>query len=189
MDGHILKMGELDLKSMRLFVAVQVPDELKEKAASLSKELPADAITPVRPKNMHLTLRFIGEVDEKAKDEIVQSLGKISFKMFRCTLRGVGVFPSEDYVRVVWAGVESGGALETLAKDVIGALEGYGKDEERKFTAHLTIVRVRRKIDATQFLSMHKEDVFGEFTIPRFELVESILGPTGPEYRLVKAFG
>ena len=174
---------------MRLFVAVQVPEELKKIAASLSKELPADAITPVKPENMHLTLRFIGEVDEKAKDEIVQRLEKIRFKMFRCTLRGVGVFPSEDYVRVVWAGVESGGALETLANDVIGALEGYGKEEERKFTAHLTIVRVRRKIDAAPFLKKHKDDVFGGFTIPRFELMESILGPSGPEYRLVKGFG
>ncbi len=174
---------------MRLFVAVQVPQALKEKAASLSNELPAAAITPVRPENMHLTLRFIGETDEKAKDEIVQKLEKIRIKMFRCTLRGVGVFPSKDYVRVVWAGVESGGALEALANEVIGALQGYGKEEERDFIAHLTIVRVRRKIDAAPFLKKHKDDVFGEFTIPRFELMESILGPSGPEYRLVKAFG
>jgi 2'-5' RNA ligase len=174
---------------MRLFVAVQVPEGLKEKAAALSKELPADAITPVRPENMHLTLRFIGEVDERTKDGIVEKLEKIRFKPFKCTLRGVGVFPNEDYVRVVWAGLESEGALETLAKDVIGALEGYGKDEGRGFTAHLTIVRVRRKIDAAPFLKKHKDDVFGEFVVDGFDLIESALRPgEPPAYKRIAEF-
>jgi RNA 2',3'-cyclic 3'-phosphodiesterase len=173
---------------MRLFVAVQVPDDIRGKASSLSAELPPDAITPVQPKNMHLTLRFIGEVDEKAKDEIVRKLEAVRFKPFGCSMKGVGVFPSEDYVRVVWAGVESGGALVALAKSVIETLAGIGEQDPKPFSAHMTIVRVRRKIDPKAFLARHKNDSFGDFTVSGFDLIESELGPGGPAYKKVASF-
>ena len=174
---------------MRLFVSVKIPDELRQKAATLASELPADAVTLVRPENMHLTLRFIGEVDDNTRFDITQKLRAIRFKPFRCELRGVGVFPDENYVRVIWAGMESDGALETLANGIIGALVGFGKDEEKRFTAHLTIARVRRKIDAKPFLAMHKGDDFGGFEIKDFELMESILKEGGPpQYKRVAIF-
>lgn len=172
---------------MRLFVAVHVPDALKAKIASLSAQLKSDAIVPVRPENMHLTLRFIGEADDAGP--MMEKLKAIKFKPFACSLKGVGVFPDENYIRVVWAGVESGGALEGLAKDVIGSLEGFGKEEERGFTAHLTIARVRRKVDMSGFLNAHKEDVFGGFEVSSFDLMESVLGGAGgPVYKRVATF-
>jgi 2'-5' RNA ligase len=174
---------------MRLFVAVHVPEELKARAAALAKELPQDAITPVRPESMHLTLRFIGETDEKGRDEIIRKLTAIRFAPFRCSVKGTGVFPDENYVRVVWAGIDSNGALEALAKDVIGTLAGIGRDEGRGFTAHLTIARVRRKIDAAPFLQKHRDDAFGEFDVSGFALMESVLGgAAGPVYKKLAEF-
>jgi 2'-5' RNA ligase len=174
---------------MRLFVALSVPEGLARKAAALASELPQEAITPVKPESMHLTIRFIGEADEAAKLEIIRRLKEIRFAPIRCALRGVGVFPDESYVRVAWAGVESQGALESLAKDIIDALAGYGKEEGKGFTAHLTIARVRRKIDPKQFLSRHKDEEFGDFDIRSFELKESIMSPgSSPVYKTVAVF-
>jgi 2'-5' RNA ligase len=170
---------------MRLFVAVPLPQELREKVALLGNEIGQDGISMVRPENMHLTLKFIGEV--QALDDITGRLGRVKFSKFNCLLKGIGVFPNENYVRVVWAGGESGGALEALAKDVIGALKGYGKDE--RFSAHITIARVKKKIDFTEFLKRHADEEFGSFEVSRFELIESVLGSgKGPQYRTVAAF-
>lgn len=169
---------------MRLFVAVPVPGELKEKAASLSKELEQDAIKPVKAENMHATLRFIGEVE--GKEKIEEKLRSVQFSEFKCTLKGAGVFPNENYVRVVWAGIESGGKLEELAKQVQDALKGSPGDN--RFSAHLTIARVRKKISLKEFLGKHRDEELGTFTVSQFELIESVLGPEGPSYRTVAVF-
>ncbi len=172
---------------MRVFVAVRVPEGIKEKAASLAPELGREGIIPVRPANMHLTLRFVGEVPPAKVEEMKGRLGALRFRRFSCSVRGVGVFPNESYVRVVWAGCDSGGALEALAKDVDAALKGFGGDE--RFSAHLTIARVKRKIDPLPFLQKHKDEEFGSFDVDSFELIESVLGgPQGPQYRTIAEF-
>lgn len=171
---------------MRLFVSVPVPSNVKEKVAMLRKELSADGITLVKPQNMHLTLKFLGEVEDKKLAFIEQSLRKIIFKPFSCRLRGVGVFPNESYIRVVWVGCESGGMLEALANDVVGALRDYGNDE--RFTAHLTIARVKKKVDLKDFLKKHKGDELGSFEVKEFHLMQSVLKPTGPEYSIIAKF-
>ena len=172
---------------MRVFVAVRVPEAIREKAASLAPELGREGISPVRPANMHLTLRFIGEAQPAQVDEMKMRLGAVVFRRFRCDMRGVGVFPGESYVRVAWAGCVSGGALEALAKDVDAALKGFGGDE--RFSAHLTIARVKRKLDPRPFLQRHKDEEFGSFDVDSFELIESVLGgPDGPQYRTIAEF-
>jgi len=172
---------------MRLFVAVHIPDEIREKLGALGIEVKrhGEGIVPVKSGNMHLTLKFIGESDRA--DEIVKRLREVPFAAFSCTVKGVGVFPTPQYVRVVWAGMESGDALESLAKDVGGVLRGLGGDE--RFSAHVTIARVKRKVDLTDFLQKHRDEDFGTFTVPGFDLMESVLGkPGGPEYRVVAHF-
>jgi 2'-5' RNA ligase len=173
----------------RLFVSVEVPHELRERIAKLAQELPQDAISPVRPDNMHLTLRFIGEVPERMAGDIGRRLRGVEFGKFTVRLRGAGVFPDEDYVRVVWAGAESP-ELDALAKKVIEALRGIGKEEARGFSAHLTIARVKRKIDVKEFLQKHSNDEFGTFEVNEFYLMRSELKPgTPPRYTVVAAFG
>lgn len=168
---------------MRLFVAVPVPAELKEKLAALGSEIDQDGIKRVKPENMHLTLKFLGELDESKMPEIQEKLKAISFSPFSCSLKNIGVFPNENYIKVIWAGCESGGTLEALAKQVITTLHDYG--DNRDFTAHLTIARVRKKLDLKDFLQKHKEDVFGEFEVKEFHLVKSVLKPGGPEYSVL----
>jgi 2'-5' RNA ligase len=171
---------------MRLFVAAPIPQELRTGIAALGDELKQEGIVPVRPDNMHLTLRFIGDSDERALATMEQELRGIRFAAFGCTATGVGVFPNESYVKVVWAGLESGGALEALAAQVQGALHGFGGDE--RFSAHITIARVKGKTSFGGFLEKHRNDRFGSFTVSSFELIESRLGPSGPKYATIATF-
>lgn len=173
-------------ETARIFISVEVPEEIKEKAAKLAEELPKDAIRPVKPENMHLTLRFIGGVSHDTVGRIRKKLEGIKFSPFSAKFKGAGVFPSENYVRVVWAGVESEGLL-SLASAVKDAMKGEKGDE--RFSAHLTIARVKRKIDAKEFLEKHKDDEFGECEIKSFELIESKLQPgKPPEYTVIASF-
>jgi 2'-5' RNA ligase len=171
----------------RLFLAVELPEELRTRVASLVKEMPGDGVKAVEKKNIHLTLKFLGDTPEGKIAEIEERLGRIRFKSFRCTVSGVGVFPNPDYIRVVWAGIKCD-EMPKLAAEVEKALEGIGKRETRPFSSHVTIARVRRKIDAAAFLEKHKEDSFGEFTVSEFVLMQSELGREGPAYTVLKKF-
>lgn len=171
---------------MRLFVEVPLPEELKEKIGKLGKEIGQEGIRLVKPQNMHATLKFLGEVPEKKLADIEKKLREIKFGSFGCSIKGVGVFPSESYIRVIWVGVESNGQLEKLAEDVMGALKGYGKDD--RFSAHITMARVKKKVDVSKFLEKHKNEELGEFEVKGFNLMESVLSREGPTYSVVSSF-
>lgn len=172
---------------MRVFVALNIPQEIKNRLALLSNEISGDGITPVKAENQHITLRFIGDCDSREQKDIVERLKEIRYKPFECRVCGVGVFPSENYIRVVWAGTESDQALEGLAKDISKRLHGFGKDE--RFSAHLTLARVKKKTDLSAFLKSHEGEEFGTFMASSFELMESVLGnPGGPQYSVLATF-
>jgi 2'-5' RNA ligase len=170
---------------MRLFIAVRLPEELRKKMAGLAKELDMDGIRPVKQENMHITLRFIGEVDEQKAKEIQEQLKSVEFEKFSCMVKGTGVFPNKDYVRVIWTGIESNGKLEELSAKVNNALHGIPGDG--KFSAHLTLARVKKKVDVNEFIDKHQED-YGSFSVGSFELVQSVLGPEGPRYNTIAVF-
>lgn len=171
---------------MRMFVAVGVPDGIKEKMGRLSSELPEEGIRRVDPGLMHITLKFLGEIEEGKLGEIKKRLGKVEFPPFTARVRGVGVFPNRNYVRVVWAGVEGEG-LGELALKVGEALSGFGKKEA--FSAHLTLARAYKKVEVENFLEKHSEEEFGEFRIKSFELMQSVLGRGKPVHSVLKEFG
>jgi len=174
-------------ETKRLFVAVELPSELRHRLHLLTRELPQDAIKAVEEENIHITLKFLGDVQEEKIKEITERLGKISFSPFHCTVSGVGVFPNQDYIRVVWAGLQNN-EISLLAEEVERALSGIGKKEDREFLAHITIARVRKKIDVRNFLSKHANESFGDFYISDFVLMESQLGREGPTYTVIKKF-
>ncbi len=181
----MLLIGMRDLKAMRLFVAVPIPEEIKKKVATLGKEIEQEGIKLVKPENMHLTMKFIGEVSDTRIGNIEEKLKGVAFRKFNCSVRGVGVFPDEKYIRVVWTGIESN-EIENLAEQVINALAGYGKKEP--FSGHVTIARVKRKVDLKTFLETHKNDELGQFDVSCFELIQSELTREGPKYSVIATF-
>ena len=147
---------------MRLFVALPLPQEITGRIAVIGKEIAAEGVSTIEGNKMHITVRFIGETDKEK--EIVEKLKKIRFGKFRCKVLGVGVFPSEHYVRVVWAAVESNGALEGLAKAVNDELKGFGISDKR-FSTHITIARVKGKVDFTEFIKKYSKNKKGSPSI------------------------
>ncbi len=170
---------------MRLFVALEIPPAVRENLAALIRDLRAIAPQPkwVRAENLHITLKFIGEVADTKLEAIRQALGKArSEAPVTLDFRGLGFFPSEKYPRVFWAGMQASANLKGLATDIDRAMEKLGiPREQRPFSPHLTLAR----------LPVIKENAtrdFGALHTNQFHLIESKLKPSGAEYTTLETF-
>ena len=145
----------------------------------------------VKPENIHLTIRFLGDTSPAMVDAIHEEMKQISFSPFTVELRGLGAFPKLTYPRVVWAGITKG-AQEL--KDVFGQLEprlrGLGfKPDNKGFSPHLTIARVRTARNKAQLIKQiqEMEDYeFGTVTAKCLRLKKSDLTPRGPIYSTLR---
>jgi 2'-5' RNA ligase len=180
---------------VRLFVALEIPPEIREKLAELIREL--RAIAPhekwVRAENLHVTLKFIGEVAPEKATAIRQALALArSDAPVRLDFRGLGFFPDEKHPRVFWAGMETSPNLKGLAADIEAAVEKLGVlREKRPFSPHLTLARFEtrkmpQKLQAAVRENMARE--FGAFETREFHLIESRLKPSGAEYTTLQSF-
>jgi 2'-5' RNA ligase len=167
---------------MRLFVAVEFSPEILGKLSQAQAALPKEGLTLVKPENQHLTLKFLGEVEEAKLDALKAALDSCARPPFAISVKRVGVFPNEKFVRVVWAGVESK-ELGVLAGEVENALAKIGFPKEgRPFAAHATLARAKAKVDVRAFLEKFKGFDFGSCQISKFILKKSTLTPKGPVY-------
>jgi 2'-5' RNA ligase len=185
---------------VRLFVALEIPAAVRDNLAAQINEL-RDLPGPlaegrlrwVRPENLHVTLKFIGEVEAAKLDGIRSALTAIGLDApVGLDFRGLGFFPDERYPRVLWAGLHASGNLPVLARDIDGALEGQGiARDQRAFTPHLTLARfeprsLHEKLRAA--VQKNSEREFGAFQAREFHLIQSKLEPSGAEYRSLAAF-
>jgi 2'-5' RNA ligase len=174
---------------MRLFIAFDIPESVKEQLVSIQKKIKTEAkISWVKAENMHLTLKFLGEVDEGKVDDIKQRLGKVSFKPFEASVSEIGVFPSENYVRVIWVGLKDDKSMQKLAQDIREALPEFKDDYE--FKAHLTIARVKFVKDKKALVEELKKlkPKPEKFKVENFKLYKSTLTREGPVYEEVGVF-
>ena len=104
---------------MRLFIAIDIPEDVRKKLVSFQEKIGNEhaRIKWVEADNIHLTLKFLGEVGDDTVGEIRESLKKIKFKSFTSAISGLGVFPNENYVRVIWAGMEPEKKIEAEGGD------------------------------------------------------------------------
>lgn len=175
------------METKRLFIAVEVPQQLRRRIYEFALQLRQDGIKLVEEENLHITLKFLGDIPAQKIPEIIEKLKRISISPFGCALRGVGVFPNPNYVRVVWVGVE-GERLAELAGAVANELRGIGKEEDRPFSSHLTIARAKKKIDLRDFLEKNGNKEFGDYRVDAFSLFESTLAKQGPVYNKLASF-
>lgn len=180
---------------MRLFVAIEIPREIREAIAAFLKELRAIApqLKWVRAENLHLTLKFLGETEPGRLGAIRNTLTPI-----RCehpvTLDfcGLGFFPNEKRPRVFWAGMDASSNLKSLAADMDHALHKIDFPlEDRPFTPHLTLARFSLPGVPAKLLAFTRENesrAFGSMTACEFLLIESKLKPGGAEYTTLQSF-
>ncbi len=169
---------------LRLFVGLRLPDAVRARLAILRAGLPGARW--VEPHNMHLTLRFIGEVDEDVAAEIDVRLGAIVAEAFDLELAGLGTFGEGAKARALWAGVGAAVAsLSHLQAKVDSAVVRAGlPPEARKFSPHVTLARLTRPPPARLLNYIAGNNLFraGPFPVTQFTLFESRPGNESPVY-------
>jgi len=145
----------------------------------------------VEPRNIHMTMRFLGNISLGMIDSIHQEMEKISFTPFDVEIRGLGAFPSLRYARVVWAGIRKGAnELRNVFDQLEPLLRGLGfKPDPKGFSPHLTIARVksgRYKAELTRCIQDLADWEFGVVKADCLRLKKSVLTPRGSIYSTLK---
>ena len=177
---------------IRSFLAFELPPEIREKIGAVSRELQKTRM-PVRwvkVENIHLTLIFLGSVNEDAIDEIKEKVHLVvnRFSTIRTRLNGVGVFPHWRKPRVIWVGLN--GEIETLSNlrdQLQSELKALGlREEKRPFRPHLTIGRFKDRVDRDEelksILDRHHDITSDLQYLNELILFKSDLKPDGPVY-------
>lgn len=172
---------------MKLFIAIDF-NELRDYFAELQKLLPNNAKLSL-VKSFHLTLKFLGEVQPDNVDEVIRILKAIKLEPFSVHLDSMGIFPTENYIRVVWVGLNPEKNILELQKRIDGSLKKLFK-KEKGFKAHITLARVKYPEDKKSFVE-HVKKIKVEsrkIEIKNFMLVKSTLNPKGPIYEDLEVF-
>ena len=168
---------------MRLFVALALPDGIVARLNIMCSGIPGARWTP--PANMHITLRFIGEVDEPTAEEINYNLSHIEAPAFDLELQRLGTFGQGIKAHALWVGVPLTPALAHLQHKVESAVVRAGQPPEgRKFTPHVTLARLNKPQTGRLQSFIEGNSLFkaGPFTVDRFTLFESQTGKGGSVY-------
>ena len=176
---------------IRTFIAVELPDQARSDIAGLQKDLVSAGLKCrwVKPQNIHLTLKFLGDVDREKVSDIGDGITSLACHLPAFDLRpkGLGCFPGVKNPRVIWTGVSGAlDALKTLQTEVEKTLIPFGfKAEHRPFRGHLTIARVKSRLNPRKLaeaLRTHSEFSSDIFAVKQVTLFQSVLKPEGPLY-------
>ena len=168
----------------RLFVAIDLPETVKSSLSQISGEMAGAKW--VAGAEIHLTLRFIGEVDPETFSRIRKKLSAVSSPPFALSLTGVGHFPPHGHPRVLWVGLEPRPELVLLQQQVEAALQQTGiAAEERPFSPHITLARLKETPASAvaRFETLHAGLALPPFEVPEFILYSSVLTPRGAIHR------
>lgn len=176
---------------MRTFLAVEVPKHVRKRiCSSIEKERQEDLpIKWVILENMHITLKFLGEIDEQKKREIAPLVKEIagSHRSFEVSLKGVGCFPDAKRPRVLWVGADQGGEeLCTIVRAFEEGLARCGFKKEKRFHPHLTLGRIKKPCVVDNMLE--KNIVTESFRVDAIVLFKSTLTPQGAVYKELERF-
>lgn len=170
---------------MRTFIALDIPEKIKKIIEKIQEELPSFIGKKTELENLHLTLKFLGEIDEKKVELLKEKLSKINFKKFEASLGEIGVF-NENFIRIVWIKIENCDELQKIIDENLEDLF----EKEKRFMSHLTIARVKNVKNKNEFLKKLKEIKLEKekFLVDKFYLKESILKKEGPVYKNLAEF-
>ena len=173
----------------RVFIAFDVSSEVRDYLFDLQKKISKFVKAKwVEKKNIHLTLKFLGEIDDEKLGKVKKELAKIKFKRFDVVLDELGVFPDENSIRVIWVGLKSDEIFNLQKKIDEDLLESFSSDQ--KFTSHITLGRVKAVKDKEKlkdFFSKIKIDKI-KFSVDSFKLYRSELSKDGPKYYLLEEY-
>ncbi len=173
----------------RLFIAIRPPEEVRDRLVDAMEAI--EGARWIGEDNLHLTLRFVGEVERPAANDLAAALGRIAWPGFALRLEGVGHFTRKGHAAALWARVPASEPLEGLRQKVEAACEAAGLGREtRGFTPHVTLARLNRSSGPIgDWLARFGDLRGGPWQVSEFVLYESHLGHTGAFYEPVTVFG
>ena len=170
---------------MRVFIAVEISNaDILKKIQRFQENLQID-VKPTKINQIHFTLQFLGEIDDEKCEKVKDLLRTITFSQFNLSLKEVGGFPNLKNPRIIWIGTDKKGAekLIKITNEIEMKLTSLGFEKNKKFKPHLTIFRVKHKIDDISLQMKEYETIeFGTQAITKIKLKRSILKQEGPEY-------
>lgn len=182
---------------MRCFLAIPLSDEIKDYLFSLATDLKKEfkkhnlKASFVPKKNLHLTLMFLGELSDEKIDQIKNSINNLNVKPFKFRIKTLGVFPNEDFIRVLWVGIEPDKDVIKLQKSIDESLlDVLGLKRDHEFGAHITLARIRESKHAVKILPSIKKVKLKEIeqSVNSFCLYRSELHKDGAKYFLLDEF-
>ncbi len=192
--SSLLEVAVNRRREIRAFIAIRLPSEVKEalRLAQAQLDRGSVSINWARPESMHLTLRFLGEVDESLTDALGVGIESAASGIgpFRLAVEGVGAFPNRRRPRVIWAGIGESEVLTGLQRRVEENVEALGfAPEDRPFSPHLTLCRIKTPEDSMLMggvLAGPDPPLKAEFTVSSVVLFKSVLRPKGAEYTVMR---
>jgi 2'-5' RNA ligase len=174
----------------RLFVALDLPADIKKSLTPLARGL--GDVRWTSPDQQHVTLRFIGEIDNGRANDVADALSLVPGRPFELQLKGIGHFPPRGEPKVIWTGVAGNPELKDLKRRIDKALKqaGLGSDQQ-KYTPHVTLARLRRppaQAGLATYLMRHSLYQSRPFPNSGFHLYSSWLQPEGPDYQLEASY-
>ena len=172
---------------IRVFVSIPVPDTAPLKPF-LEDIRAIDGIRPSPESQMHLTMKFIGDVDDRKVPRIADAVRKAveGIPPFEVVLEGAGAFPSERSARVVWIGAKPADVLERISDGIGRNLSGIQFDD-KPFKSHMTIGRCSYKKDVSSLVSKYKGVRFASFECDSVLVMRSELGRSGAKHTVLES--
>ncbi len=169
----------------RCFISVDLPRGVQKEVEKIQDNLPMFYGKLTKPENLHLTLKFLGEIDEENIEKTKEKLRAIKFPKFKITLGNIGVF-SEKFIRIVWLHLNG---VEELQKVIDERLKDLF-EPERRFMSHLTIARIKKIPNKDNFLEKLRELQIPNvsFIADTFKLKSSLLTSEGPVYNTIEEY-
>lgn len=178
---------------IRLFIALKIPDEIKDKIFDYcfdASENPSQYKWEAKDK-IHLTLKFIGDVKDELLPEIINEIEFVkNYFSFNCTISKFGFFFRDNEAKILWCNFETDDSVISLVEELNSRLRKFNIDvEKRKFKGHLTLLRIKKRVNEI-FIQRFKEYKFNaiKFESNQIELIQSVLNPTGSEYKVLKIY-
>ncbi len=174
---------------MRLFIAFDVPEDVSSSLSEVQTRIVFGGKC-TKPKEFHLTLKFLGEVEKERLSILIDELSKIIFTPFEVSLSEIGVFPNVSDPRVLWAGLEPQDTICALQQQVDSATQKLGFAHDKRFHPHLTLARIKSVNDKGSFAQMIDTLKIEplKFQVSSFKLIRSTLTPEGPKYGVLDKF-
>lgn len=172
---------------LRTFIAVELPEKFVPEIERIESMLNTPGIKLVEPAQVHITLKFLGDIPEDNVEPIESALSQVNCKPFEARIKGVGVFPKPAYIKVIWLGAE--GNFEALHGEVERVLAPFNFGKDDRFSAHATLARVKALKEKAALLEKIKklEDIdLGTMNVESISLKKSTLTPKGPIYETLR---